>query len=138
MKKLEDIPKKQAFEAPEGYFDTLPGIVQARVAKKESAWAFNSWQPVLRYALPMLVVAIGLVWYLNTGEIETPEQLLASIEVVDIEEYLDESDMTTEDLLDHIDYDQIQTDSLEFENSVLDFGDADIDDLLDNLDETEL
>jgi hypothetical protein len=136
MKKLEDIPKKQVFEAPEGYFDTLPGIIQARVAKKEGIWSLG-WRPALRYALPILVMGVGLIWYLNSGKNETPEQLLASIEAIDIEDYLDESDMTTEELLDNIDYNQIEVDSLEFENSVLDFDDADVDELLNNL-ETEL
>lgn len=137
MKKLEDIPKKHVFEAPEGYFETLPGIVQSRIAKKDSGYAWTSWQPVLRYALPVLAVAIGVIWYLNSAQVETPEQMLASIETVDIEAYLDESDMTTEDLLDHIDFSQIQVDSLEFENPILDFDDADIDEFLNDI-ETEL
>lgn len=135
MKKLDDIPKKQVFEAPEGYFETLPGIVQSRVTQKAGAWA--SWQPVLKYALPVLVVAVGLVWYLNADQTNNPEQMLASIDTIDIEEYLDEADMTTEDLLDNINYDQIQADSLEFENPMLDFGDADVDELLNEI-ETEL
>lgn len=138
MKKLEDIPKKQAFEAPEGYFDALPGIIQSRVAKPESVSQRFSWKPVLLYAMPVLLVAIGLIWYLNAGNGDsTTEQLLAAIETVDIEAYLDESEMTTEELLDHINYDQIQVDSLVFENPALDFSDADLDELLNEL-ETEL
>jgi hypothetical protein len=136
MKKLEDIPKKQVFEAPEGYFDSLPGIVQARVATQAGSPSLV-WLPALKYALPILVIAVGLIWYMNAGKTETPEQMLASIEAIDIEDYLDESDMTTEDLLEHIDYNQLQVDSLEFENPVLDFGDADLDELLNDF-ETEL
>jgi hypothetical protein len=138
MKKLDDIPKREAFEAPEGYFDSLPGIIQARVAKPESVSQRFSWKPALLYAMPMLVVAIGLIWYLNAGRVDSsPEQLLAAIETADIEAYLDESGMTTEDLLDHIDYNQIDADSLVFENPALDFSDADIDELLNDF-ETEL
>jgi hypothetical protein len=138
MKKLEDIPKKQSFEAPEGYFDSLPRIIQARVAKPESISQRFSWKPVLLYAMPILAVAIGLIWYLNIGRGDSsPEQLLATIETVDIEAYLDESEMTTDELLDLIDYDQIQADSLVFENPTLDFNDADLDELLNEL-ETEL
>jgi hypothetical protein len=138
MKKLEDISKKQSFEAPEGYFDALPGIIQARVAKPESVSQRFSWKPVLLYAMPVLLVAIGLIWYLSTGRGDSsPEQLLAAIETVDIEAYLDESDMTTDELLDHIDFNQIQVDSLVFENPALDFSDADLDELLDEF-ETEL
>lgn len=138
MKKLEDIPKKQAFEAPEGYFEALPGIIQSRVARPESISRRFSWKPALLYAMPVLLVAIGLTWYMNSSNADnSPEQLLASIETIDIEAYLDESDMTTEELLDHINYDQIQVDSLVFENPILEFGDADFDDILNDL-ETEL
>lgn len=137
MKKLEDIPKKQVFEAPEGYFETLPGIIQARVAKKETAWVFGSLPPALKYALPVLIVAIGAWWFLNSNTTETPEQMLASIESVDIEAYLDDSDMTTEELLENIDLNQVQVDSLEFENPMMDFNDADVDEILNNI-ETEL
>ena len=34
MKKLEEIPKKEVFKVPEGYFENLPGIIQARVAQQ--------------------------------------------------------------------------------------------------------
>jgi hypothetical protein len=138
MKKLEDIPKKQSFEAPEGYFDALPGIIQARVAKPESVSQRFLWKPVLLYAMPVLLVTIVSIWYMNRGGNDSsPEQLLASIETVEIEAYLDESEMTTEELLDHIDYDRIQADSLVFENPTLDFTDTDMDELLHEL-ETEL
>ena len=44
MKKLEDIPKKQNFEVPEGYFEKLPGIIQSRVTQqhKEKSWGFDA------------------------------------------------------------------------------------------------
>jgi hypothetical protein len=127
MKKLEDIPKKQVYEAPAGYFDALPGMVQARVAKKESGLA---WLPVLKYALPILILALGLTWFLNTGKAESPEQMLGSIEVIDIETYLAEADISTEELLDYIDYDQVQTDSLVFENPTMNFKDEELNELL--------
>ena len=136
MKKLEDIPKKQVFDAPEGYFDSLPGIVQTRVAKKANSPSLI-WLPALKYALPILVIAVGLIWYMNASKTETPEQLLASIEAIDIEDYLDESDMNTDELLEHIDFNQVQVDSLVFETPAMDFSDADIHELLNEL-ETEL
>ena len=32
MKKLEDIPKKEIFDVPDGYFEKLPGKIQARIS----------------------------------------------------------------------------------------------------------
>ena len=52
MKKLEDIPKQNIFEVPDGYFDKLPSVIQARIAKPEPKF----WQlPAFRYAMPLLI-----------------------------------------------------------------------------------
>jgi hypothetical protein len=59
MKKLEDISKKNIFEVPDGYFEKLPGIIQARVAKPESTPWFV---PTLKFALP--IVAVLASWHL--------------------------------------------------------------------------
>lgn len=114
MKKLEDIPKKDLFEAPEGYFDRLPGVIQARIAEKSST---PSWLPALRfglrYALPALAIAMAAVFYLNKPAIQSTEELLASIDSVDLAAYLDESDVTTEDLLESIPLDHTEADAIE-------------------------
>ena len=57
VKKLEDIPKKNIYEVPEGYFDKLPGIIQSRVAKEETIRK-PFFVHSLRYAIPAMVVAI--------------------------------------------------------------------------------
>ena len=64
MKKLEDIPKKNVFEVPDGYFDRLPGIIQARVSQEKPSFVWYSWPVALRYALPvLLMMAVGIFWY---------------------------------------------------------------------------
>ena len=60
MKKLDEIPKKSIFEAPEGYFDRLPGIIQARVSPLAvGAKQGPQWMPYfffgLKYALLVLL-----------------------------------------------------------------------------------
>lgn len=134
MKKLEDIPKKDVFEAPEGYFEQLPLLIQSRIEKKKTWQEQFQWKPVLQYATPVLILTMGLVWFLNMGNAESTEEMLASVSSYDIENYLSDADMTTEDLLDHIDFRQVQIDSMEFDIPALELDETEIDELLNELD----
>jgi hypothetical protein len=104
MKKLDDIPKKQIFNVPEGYFEELPGIIQSRVSERQNS---NEAAPVLRYALrfamaTVLVVAITVLWFQRGGKIEKTESILASIETADLVAYIDDADLTTDELMDDL------------------------------------
>lgn len=103
MKKLEDIPKKNIFEAPEGYFDKLPGIIQARVAEKQTTPPLSAFGFAVRFALPLL--AIGLAVFLifrDTDPEGKPEDLLATVSSEQLSFYLMESEFSTEELLDNV------------------------------------
>src|SRR5688572_18050221 len=107
--KLEDIPKKEIFTAPDGYFDTLPGVIQARVAK-QSRFAQPAWQYSLRYALPAVVlVAAGILWYTRQT---SAQDVLAGIATEELVRYLEESEgLSTDELLDTnlLDADDVQS-----------------------------
>ena len=112
--KLEDIPKKNAFKVPEGYFDELPQIIQSRIAKKE-AWpaGIPSFRWAWRYALPVLAVCLALFFLLRpSGPGATPEELLASVDEEALATYLMESDLTTEELLDMASLDEADINAL--------------------------
>lgn len=102
MKKLEDIPKKNIFQVPEGYFDELPGRVQARISagnvSRATSW---SWTTALRYALPSLVaVALFAGWWLKNDAPEgDAEAILASIETEQLAAYLEEYELIGDDLI---------------------------------------
>jgi hypothetical protein len=90
MKKLEDIPKKDLFKAPDGYFDKLPGIIQARVSKPEPK---SIWVPVLKFALPVLVlVTVGVFWFSNPA-VQNIETELAGINTEQLMAYLDNTEV---------------------------------------------
>ncbi len=114
MKKLEDIPKKNIFEVPEGYFEKLPGIIQARVAKPESAKWY--WSPTIKFALPVLaLVAIGLVWF-TTQSGGSFEQQLAEIQTEQLIAYLDDGDLNMDELAETVTWSEI--DLIELEDKV--------------------
>ena len=114
MKKLEDIPKMNVFEAPEGYFERLPGVIQARVAEDKPA---SSWLPVLRmslrYALPALVIAVASFFYLTRSVSLSTEDLIASVDSANLAAFLDDSDLSTEDLLESIPLDHSEADAIQ-------------------------
>ena len=114
MKKLEDIPKKMLFEVPEGYFDKLPGVIQARVSEKrpESAWAgFGSF--AVKFALPVIAVIAAGVFYLSSPVTVSAEELLAGIDSEQLVAYLQESDLNADDLLESIPLDLEEADAIE-------------------------
>jgi hypothetical protein len=105
MKRLEDIPKKNIFETPEGYFDELPGIIQSRIVEKSRTTSpFPSFGLALRYAVPVLAIAIALFFvFRSNAPLGNPDELLASVSTEELTYYLVESDFTTDELLDLVD-----------------------------------
>lgn len=136
MKKLEEIPKKEVFKVPEGYFENLPGIIQARVTQPgRSREAVPVYSLALKYAIPVVTVfALALFWFTGRDESPTAESILSSIQTEDLVAYLDEDDMTTEELLD--DLNLTQDDAAEIEGAVYEFelNDKNVEDLLNEID----
>lgn len=129
--KLEDIPKKEIFTTPDGYFDMLPGVIQGRVTK-QARTTRPAWQYSVRYALPaVLFVAAGILWYTR----ETSAQdILAGVATEELISYLEESEgLSTEELLDTNLLDAEDAQSIEQEVYNLDLSDDVLDALEDNL-----
>lgn len=138
MKKLEEIPKKEIFKVPEGYFEELPAKIQARIESKNPAKETSFiFEYRLQYAIPVIaLLAVGIYWFSISSQPRDVETLLASVETEDLVAYLNESDLTTEDLLEHVEFNS--TDAEEIENEVYDlnfdeldveFGDMDLENI---------
>ena len=134
MKKLEDIPKKEIFDLPDGYFEKLPGIIQARVSR-ESAPRFSMARFSVRYALPAIIlVAAGIFWFTEMDSNASAENMLADIETQDLIAYLSESDISTEDLIDEVNLDQTDVDDMVDEIYGIPLDSEANEDLLDDID----
>ena len=137
MKKLEDIPKKQNFEVPEGYFEKLPGIIQSRVTQqqKERSWGLDQ-RFALRFALPaVILLAIGIFWYSRSPMDKSVENILASVQTEDLITYLSESDFTTDELLEDVRLNN--EDAMDIEESVyeLQFTDSEFEEIFNEIDQ---
>ncbi len=103
--KLEDINKDNIFSVPEGYFDELPAIIQARALEtspKARIHLFTparNWQTALIAATVILLVVVFAIFNFPKTVVTTPEDILAQVDVEDIIAYLDFSDLTTAEIL---------------------------------------
>lgn len=136
MKKLEDIPKKDFFNAPEGYFEGLPTKITARLEQAKPAENRSVFLYSLRYALPVVVLAvIGIVWFSQPKQAGTDaESMLTAISTDALVEYLAESDLLSDD--DYIQEFAVNAEDAEaLEQAVFDlqWEDENLDDLLDEL-----
>lgn len=102
--KLEQIPKRDIFEVPEGYFDRLPGRIQAATTARVSPRPV----PLLRWAMVAGSLAtVAVVWFLLQPGPSIEKQLAridtgALVTYLEVtggasEEYLAEIDLTWED-----------------------------------------
>jgi hypothetical protein len=123
MAKLEDIPKKDFFTVPDDYFDKLPAKIQSRIAKtkvrNERTFVFRY---ALRYALPVLVLA-GVIFYYSSSKPDV-ETILASVDTEELIDYLQESGMTTEEMLENVEFSAEELEAIE--NEVYDVSLSDI------------
>lgn len=113
MKRLDEIPKKTLFEAPEGYFEKLPGRIQARISQPEPAPAWG--RMALRYALPVALIGIAAAVFLINRPALSPEQVIASIESEQLVAYLEDSEINTDELLNSITLDTDELEMLELD-----------------------
>jgi len=116
MKKLEDIPKKHPFEVPEGYFDKLPGVIQARIAEKADVKEAKPYfRLAIQYALPVIVLAIVAVIYFVPKGGQDVNSMLSSVSTEELVAYLENSEMTTEELLEEMTLDNESVEAIESE-----------------------
>ncbi|MBL7864426.1 MAG: hypothetical protein JNK10_06100 [Cyclobacteriaceae bacterium] len=105
MKRLEDIPKKTIYEVPDGYFDRLPGAIQARVAQQPKTSAWVSGRYAIKYALPLLALVVVAVVFISGPSNQSAEEILAGIDSEQLVAYLEETDINADDLMTELDLD---------------------------------
>lgn len=113
MNKLSDIPKKEIFEVPEGYFERLPQVIQARTAGAPDR-SIPQLTNVLRYALPFVLIIASLwFWFRSPGQ-PSVERMLADIDTEELVSYLMDTDIELDDIL-TADLESVAADEIEAE-----------------------
>lgn len=137
--KLDDLNKKNVFKVPEGYFDDLPMKIQSRIQKEDQKRG-TVWDayflPSLKYTLPILILAImASIFLLRNNSMDmSPDSILAEVETSEIIAYLEYTDISTEELIEGIQWQEDDFESLAEESFSLDdfdLNEGDYDLLLD-------
>jgi len=135
MGKLEDIPKRDFFNTPEGYFETLPGRVQARLEGEHRFQRSPVVSFSLRYALPVvLVVAAAIFWFTSSNKPADVDKMLSAIKTEDLVAYLDESEITTDEVIESGNFSTTDIHEIEGEVYDLNMTNEDLKNIADDLD----
>lgn len=113
MARLEDIPKKQIFRVPENYFDQLPARIQLRIGNTRVARPEPAFRRAMLYAVPVLLVALALFYFHEPKP--DAAGILTTVDTEDLIIYLHESDITTDDLLEHVELNDAELEAIEDE-----------------------
>lgn len=135
MKKLENIPKKGIFTVPDGYFNTLPGKIEAKISNEAPAHGQGFvFRYKLQYVLPVIaLLAAGIYWFTGTNKTNDPEALLASVQTEALMAYLNESDLTTEDILETVEFNSTDLEAIESEVYELSLDALPLEDVIDDI-----
>jgi hypothetical protein len=132
MGRLDDIPKKNIFSVPESYFDTLPDRLQLRIASASTGRTVTpAYQYAVRYAVAVAaVILLAIIFYLRPSSPDT-QAVLATMDTASLVEYLEESGIDTDDLLENIEFEAEEVEAIENEIHDADATDFYLDDVED-------
>ncbi|MCX7638719.1 MAG: hypothetical protein N2044_12820 [Cyclobacteriaceae bacterium] len=114
MKDLNDIPKKEIFEVPDGYFEHLPQVIQSRISKPQKQER-PYFKLVVRYALAIAIVFVVLWLWLVPSKQQTAEELLAGVNSEELIQYLNETGVELDDIFSSLEIDDVEVDRIEEE-----------------------
>lgn len=132
--KLEEDTSKKVFSVPNDYFDKLPSIIQTKALESSKPKTMFTSVGVLRLAIPsvLLLIIVGYFGYnyqnsaiYNDAKIES---MLAEISTEDMVSFLDQTDLSSQDLLEFVSFDGEKID--DFELNFEDISDEELEMLL--------
>ena len=112
---LDSIEKKAVYNIRNGYFDELPTRIQNRVISTEHR---NSPGFILslslKYALPVIALIIMSIYFVNrfeNAELDV-QALIDEVTTEQLVAYLNDSDISTDEILGLIDIDELDIDGM--------------------------
>jgi hypothetical protein len=103
--KLEDIHKKNVFKVPEHYFEDFPGRLQKRIEAEETGrktpvFRLRTLINIAAAAAVLIFVTYGII---RVNRVSSVDRLLSNISTEELINYLLDSDISTEELLEDLD-----------------------------------
>jgi hypothetical protein len=104
-KKLDEIPKKEVFQVPDGYFETLEQKIHSKIGEKPAGkvvpfYVEHRWKIVgLAAAASIAFLLMFLPTFNQKTDVREVEQLLAQVSAEDCLTYLEFSELDIEDII---------------------------------------
>ena len=131
MKKLEEIKKENIYKVPDRYFDELPMRIQDRITgdTKSVLSPVYDWRMAVKIAVPAFILVFAIligVFIRNNNTYQDVDTILAQVSSEDMIAYLQSTDISIDDILNEIQYEEIADEILQ-ENFLLDDDELSID-----------
>jgi hypothetical protein len=109
--KLDDIKKKNIYTVPDKYFDQLPARIQSRVNDKDPVSA-PYWKWVFKLAVPAIAVVFIILYFgkIDRNISQDANAILAQVSTDDIIAYLADIDLSTNEIIESIDFNNLELD----------------------------
>ncbi len=121
--KLEDINKENIYTVPDKYFDQLPTRIQSRVNDKMPVSGLSwNWSLVYKLAVPAFAVIV-MIFYFGRGnnfETQNAEAILAQVNTEDLIAYIEDMNLSTDEIIESIDLSDVDLDFYEDGNLIND------------------
>jgi hypothetical protein len=98
MGKLDEISRKGIFDTPENYFKELPSRIHTRITAKHAQEA-GALRLVWRLSLPLLLLVAVSIYYFLSRPSDGASSILATVQTYELVQFLDESELPTDDLI---------------------------------------
>ncbi len=117
--KLEDFSKENPFSVPEGYFEELPCIIQAKVIAAPERVSWLDWALIPAHTWKISLAAVAVILTIVFSGIfqqsdlsSSVEDILAEVSMEDLIEYIEYSDLSTDEILAELNFIDIDSDFL--------------------------
>jgi len=110
---LDDIHKKNIFKVPDHYFEEFPGRLQAKIREESDRreGKLISFPSLIRVAVAAsILILITFFLVLLQNNHPSVEELLADVPTESLIAYLEESDMSMDELMESVDVELISPD----------------------------
>ena len=98
MAKLDDIPKKNIFPTPEGYFDKLPLQIQNRLETEKPVEWFMKPAFRMSFAAFILILIAGISFYYSRPVKYEVQKELSMLSDEDLFEYIQDNNISLVDI----------------------------------------
>jgi hypothetical protein len=134
--KMDSKNKGNLFKVPKNYFETLPDKIIAKAKANEAKKPEASIKPLYVYvtAIAASLLILAVIIFNDTTQPLSPEEILADISTSELIDYLADTDINTDDIMEEVDWTDVALDFNELDYLEENITEDDLDAVLGDFD----